>query len=201
MAARNRPPADRGDTKPAGKKPSAQPSGRKDKGKKPRRAGVVQPHGGMLIPGAGGGPQPGSGRPRSAIRARLLGDFDQRTDFLNKVIDGELVTHLQVPLLNVLPHVECSGEMADGKCAGKIRPKDPKDVLLVNFSAKASANVADRLKAHDTQAKYSLGALKGILADQVEENVRKTLEIIQESTAPDQFTAIAKRLRPVWAGS
>lgn len=45
-----------------GAKPSAKSS--------PRR--VPQPHGGFLVPGAGGGPQPGSGRPRDAVRAVML---------------------------------------------------------------------------------------------------------------------------------
>jgi hypothetical protein len=32
---------------------------------------VPQPHGGALIPGAGGGPQPGSGRPKKAFKKFL----------------------------------------------------------------------------------------------------------------------------------
>ena len=32
---------------------------------------VPQPHGGALLPGAGGGPQPGSGRPPNAFRKAL----------------------------------------------------------------------------------------------------------------------------------
>lgn len=39
-------------------KPSAKPS-------------VPQPHGGALVPGAGGGPQPGSGRPKGTLKAFL----------------------------------------------------------------------------------------------------------------------------------
>lgn len=195
MAGRKKAGGNRGDTKPTGK------SSDQSSGKKRRRDPVPQPHGGALIPGAGGGPQPGAGRPRSAIRNDLLKSFDERAQFLGQVIDGSLVTHLEIPLLSVLPHVECKGDVKDGKCSGRILPKDPASILLIRIRAAASATVADRLKALDTQAKYSLGALKGILADQVEENVRKTLDIIRESTTPEQFTAIAKRLRPVWAGS
>jgi hypothetical protein len=43
----------------------AKPSG------KPSAAPVPQAHGGVLIPGAGGGPQPGSGRPKKAFTSFL----------------------------------------------------------------------------------------------------------------------------------
>lgn len=45
-------------------------NGRKPSGK-PSAEGVPQPHGGVLIPGAGGGPQPGSGRPKKAFKSFL----------------------------------------------------------------------------------------------------------------------------------
>lgn len=45
-------------------KPSAEPS------LLPPNA-VPQPHGGYLVPGAGGGPQPGSGRPPKAFKSFL----------------------------------------------------------------------------------------------------------------------------------
>ena len=44
------------------KKPSGKPTGRKL---------VPQPHGGALLPGAGGGPQPGSGRPPDEWKATM----------------------------------------------------------------------------------------------------------------------------------
>lgn len=46
--------------KQAREKPSAKPSA--------RRAPVPQKHGGALVPGAGGGPQPGSGRPSNSFK-------------------------------------------------------------------------------------------------------------------------------------
>ena len=49
----------------ANKKPSGKPS-----------ALIPQPHGGALLPGAGGGPQPGSGRPPSALREAFRGDLE-----------------------------------------------------------------------------------------------------------------------------
>lgn len=182
--------AKRGSTQAKPKKPSVEPSGAGE-----QRKGVPQPHGGMLVPGAGGGPQPGSGRPRSAIRKDLLGSFDDRRQFLDQVIDGDCVTHHQVPLASVIPHVKCE------TCGDKARilPRDIEDLFLVQFDAKASASVGDRLRAMDTQAKYALGALKGILADQVEENVKKSLDAIRELVSPEVYAAISARLRPIWA--
>ena len=49
----------------ASRKPSGKPS-----------ALVPQPHGGALLPGAGGGPQPGSGRPPKALREAFRGDLE-----------------------------------------------------------------------------------------------------------------------------
>jgi hypothetical protein len=191
----------RGSTQPSDRtKPSGQASD-DTKGKKHRRAPVPQPHGGALVPGAGGGRTNGlkGGRPRSAIRADLLDSFDARRQFLDQVVAGELVTHLQVPLIGILPHIHCSGDIKDGRCAGKILPNDVSDLLLVNFRASASATVGDRLKALDTQAKYALGALKGVLQDQVEENVRKTLAVLKSRLSADQYELVAKELRPIWS--
>jgi hypothetical protein len=38
---------------------------------------IPQPHGGYLIPGAGGGPQPGSGRPSHEYREKLRAILDK----------------------------------------------------------------------------------------------------------------------------
>jgi hypothetical protein len=43
---------------------------KKKPAKKAPRDPVPQPHGGALVPGAGGGPQPGSGRPPNEFKAR-----------------------------------------------------------------------------------------------------------------------------------
>ena len=50
----------------ANKKPSAKPSGL-----------IPQPHGGALLPGAGGGPQPGPGRPPSVLREAFRADLEE----------------------------------------------------------------------------------------------------------------------------
>lgn len=68
------------------RKPSAQPSG-----KKTERQLVPQPHGGALLPGAGGGPQPGSGRPPSELRERLKGSLAERVKIIEEIADE--ITH------------------------------------------------------------------------------------------------------------
>lgn len=55
--------------KRAARKPSADSSGQ-ERDAKGRRL-VRQPHGGALVPGAGGGPQPGAGRPKDSTRELL----------------------------------------------------------------------------------------------------------------------------------
>lgn len=63
-------------------KPSGNSSGR------PRRDPVPQPHGGALIPGAGGGPQPGAGRPKSEVKAALRLSFEKRIPVLEQIADS-----------------------------------------------------------------------------------------------------------------
>lgn len=58
-------------TKPTRRKSSVKPSA-----SKPKRAGVPQPHGGVLVPGAGGGPQPGAGRPKDEFKEWCKGLLD-----------------------------------------------------------------------------------------------------------------------------
>jgi hypothetical protein len=53
----------------------------KSSGKSSARVGVPQEHGGVLIPGAGGGAQPGAGRPKNEFKqwcVDLLDDVDNR---------------------------------------------------------------------------------------------------------------------------
>lgn len=66
------------------KKPSAEPTVRI------RREPVPQPHGGALVPGAGGGPQPGSGRPPDQWKAalRALADRQEVLDHIQRSLDA-----------------------------------------------------------------------------------------------------------------
>lgn len=69
-----------------GKKP------KKTSGKTSGRKLIPQPHGGALLPGAGGGPQPGAGRPPSVIRERLRGSFAERIKILEAIADDPEVS-------------------------------------------------------------------------------------------------------------
>ncbi len=70
-------------------KPSVKPSG-------PAAAPVPQPHGGYLVPGAGGGPQPGSGRKPAAVREACLLVIDQRIPLLEQIVDGEVIRKTEI---------------------------------------------------------------------------------------------------------
>ena len=50
---------------------------------------VRQPHGGALQPGAGGGPQPGSGRPSNEIRRSLREILDKGLPHLEEFVKGD----------------------------------------------------------------------------------------------------------------
>jgi len=58
--------------------------------KSPDRKPVPHPHGGALVPGAGGGPQPGSGRPRSVIKAAVREGLAEQISVLTEIVDDEL---------------------------------------------------------------------------------------------------------------
>ena len=57
------------------------------KSSKKSSVGVVQPHGGMLIPGAGGGPQPGAGRPPSSFRKLCRKRFQRHLPKLDAMLE------------------------------------------------------------------------------------------------------------------
>ena len=61
-------------------KPSGKPSGREM---------VPQSHGGALLPGAGGGPQPRSGRPTNEIRRLFRGDLEVAREKVLAILERE----------------------------------------------------------------------------------------------------------------
>lgn len=67
-------------------KPSGQPTAKK------RRDPIPQPHGGAIVPGAGGGPQPGSGRPPDEFKAACarLASRDKTLALVEKVLDDPI---------------------------------------------------------------------------------------------------------------
>ena len=71
---------------PAKKKKTAK---KKKKSSAKSSALVPQKHGGALLPGAGGGPQPGAGRPPSKIREAARLAFAERLGVLTDIADGK----------------------------------------------------------------------------------------------------------------
>ncbi|MSR07744.1 MAG: hypothetical protein EXR93_11865 [Gemmatimonadetes bacterium] len=60
-------------------------------------------------------------------------------------------------------------------------------------------SAGDRIRALDTLAKYGLGPLQGVSADQVRERLRATLQIIYEELDEPQAQRVINRLRGAWA--
>jgi hypothetical protein len=155
-------------------------AGKPDKtsGKTSGRAMVPQPHGGALLPGAGGGPQPGAGRPPSAIRNRLRGALDQRVPVLEEIADG-VVT---IKLAQKCEH--CGKEPTEG-------------APTVEEVLRQAANPADRLKAIDMMAKYGFGS--GMPSDEVRARLRATVALIEE--LPEAVAEpLIEKVRKVWPG-
>jgi hypothetical protein len=162
--------------------------------KKTDRVLVPQPHGGALSPGAGGGAQPGAGRPPSVLRDKLRGSYGERIQFLDDVIDGKVMQTIEVPLISVLPHVVCPncGEHGQEPKGGVV------SLLTVTFTAKASASVKDRIMALEQMAKYGLGAQKEVSVENVRERVQETLRIIGLHCEPEQAETLYRAIEPVW---
>lgn len=144
------------------------------------------------MPGAGGGVQPGAGRPPSQLRDGLRQSYGDRVLFLNDVIDGKVIVHTQVSLAAVLPHIRCA------KCEGPVVPVDIADLFLLTFPAKASASVRDRIAAVEHLAKYGLGVLKEVSVENVRERVEATLRIIGQQCTPEQAEKLYQAIEPVW---
>ena len=113
-------------TKKNGKKPSAKPSVEM----------VPQEHGGALLPGAGGGPQPGSGRPPNELRGTLREILERGLPVLEGYVEG------RVPVKMVGKCEKCGHEHEDYKFT-------PADFLTLQ-----TVKAADRLKALEMAAKY-----------------------------------------------
>jgi hypothetical protein len=98
--------------------PSAKPSG------------VKQPHGGMLVPGAGGGPQPGSGRPPSAVKALAAAKLPRHVDTLDSIAQG--MTY--ITLRERCP--KCGHEAVSSDTALPVTPRPGEQVRAVEALAK-----------------------------------------------------------------
>lgn len=171
-----------------GKDSSAQSSGAK-----PKRAPIPQKHGGALIPGAGGGAQPGAGRPPSIVRDALRESGDARRWVLEEIADGECVQKAKFPVGLLAPHVKCAACGVESQ----IRAKNPEDALLISIEGKVSATPNERTKAVDTLFKYGLTA--GMPMDEVRAKVKATLELAQGFMAPDAFPRFVQDAKGIWS--
>lgn len=169
-----------------GKDSSAQSSGAK-----PKRAPIPQKHGGALIPGAGGGAQPGAGRPPSIVRDALRQSGDQRRWVLEEIADGKPVQHTRVRFAELLPHITCPN------CGDRCEPTKPADVGVLEIPVMVSATPNERTKAVDTLFKYGLTA--GMPMDEVRAKVKATLELAQNFMAPESFPRFVQEAKAVWA--
>lgn len=147
---------------------------------RPRRAPVPQPHGGALIPGAGGGRQPGAGRPRDELREQFRDVLSSGgVDLVRSVIQGNTT-------IKLTGKCEHCGKESKG-------PTSLGDVLSI------LPTVENRLRAVDTAAKYGLGAMKEVSVENVRARMRETLAVIAKHVSIEQNAAIVAELKPVWA--
>lgn len=136
---------------------------------------IPQPHGGAIR--NGGTNVGGTGRPRSALRDRLTGSFEDRITVLEHIADGKV----EVRLVGVC---EACGHEGDPLTLDEIKAATPA--------------IADRLKAIDLMGKYGPGSVKELSADVVRDKLTQTIRIISEALAPEQAEALLVRIEPVW---
>lgn len=139
-------------------------------------AKVSQPNGGALYASGVPGNEGGSGRPPSAIREVLRGDYEARLPRLRNLADG--VTELRI-------RQKCP------EC-GYMPPKKQQRIRDVFVTADTS------LRAMDHMAKIGLGVAHGIDIDEVRWRVRQTLDIVRRRLSSEEAEAIIAELRICW---
>lgn len=88
---------------------------------------VPQPHGGYLVPGAGGGDN-GGGTPPSAVRAALREAFVDRVPLLTAIADDD-----EAPLRERLKAVSIMGDYSDIKPKGGYNEDDVRSRLQLTL--------------------------------------------------------------------
>lgn len=158
---------------------------------------MPQKHGGALIPGAGGGPQPGSGRPPSVLRDRLRGALEARVPIIEQIADGTPIKRADIPLASVLRYAKCPS--CNGKLE-KLATLTDADLVFVSLEGKESASPSDRVKALDLAAKYGLGAKEEVtlVSPDVRARVEATVALILTRTEWSSETLLAE-LDKVWS--
>lgn len=154
----------------------------------------LPPHGRGALKTGNIGNVGGPGVPPSALRQQLRGSYAERVRFLDRVIDGEVMQRVELPLFTILPHIACPncGELG-------CHPSDDSKAALLTFEAQVSASVRDRIMALEHQAKYGMGALKEVSVENVRERVAATLAVIRDLCPRELAETTIAALRPVWA--
>lgn len=57
----------------------------------------------------------------------------------------------------------------------------------------------ERIRAINTLLRCGVGTVKEIRQDDVEDCVRRTLDVIRDRTSAEQFASIIEELEPIWA--
>lgn len=181
-------------TRPKGRKPRSKGLAKTAAETADRPTLIEQPHGGALLAGGVPGNRGGTGRPRSEIRDALVESFDGQREFVNDVVKGKAMVKARWPLSACAKHLKCSD------CGGKrLTGDEPTDLDVIEITVEVSPTVKERLLAVDMNAKYGIGTLKEVSLDAVRERMKETLKVIQMHTSVEQFAAIVREVRPLWA--
>lgn len=151
--------------KRASVKKAAKPSG-----KASERQLVPQPHGGALLPGAGGGPQPGGGRPRSEVKALAAAKLPRHVSTLDDIAGGVafMVLREKCPKCGYVPaagEVTAPVQVKPGEQVRAVEAlaklAEPKEMVITNDRAgaffdcvyKAIVEVSGEAAAHEIQTR------------------------------------------------
>lgn len=148
-----------------------------------RRAPVPQPHGGALIPGAGGGRENGQlgGRPPSELRRRLRDAADRRIEVLEEIADGIV----KIPVV--------------GACE-KCGHQHSAEKMGITDIVKAAVSANDRKAAIEVMLRFGIGTNDEISV--VSPDVQSRLDMQAArfvAELPPEMLAIVKRIADeVW---
>lgn len=160
---------------------------------------MPQPHGGVLVAGAGGGRENGlkGGRPPSELRKRLVGALADRVQVAEAIADGAPVKRAHIPLATVLRYATCP---TCGDALKKRAEVPDGDVALVSLEGLESATPSDRIKALDLMAKFGLGTKDevSVVSPDVRLRLERTVQLIaqQETWTAEDLLA---RLDGIWS--
>lgn len=161
-------------------------------------------NGGTLIPGAGRGPQPGTGgRPKSILREKLHDIFQSRTEIIEAIADGEAIHRTRIRVTDILPFLilECPNCGTEGKELKEklvISMANPIDDLYRTIEGTVSASPKERLQALDLAGKYGPGVVKQVGVEVVREKVVETLDFLRENLTEADFERLRPGLKSIW---